>query len=92
VLCGSEGPSRSANDAGIQAAALADGSDLSPALTTTDVTIDRFTDDNDDPQIAVTVSWTFRTICNFPGVPSSLRLSRTVQMRVAPASPKESGS
>ena len=34
-----------------------------------------------------TVSWTFQSITKFPGVPSSVKVSRSSVMRVAPASP-----
>jgi Flp pilus assembly protein TadG len=62
-------------------AALADASNLSPAPT---VTSTSGTDSNGDAYVAVTVTWTFNTITQFPGVPSSVTLTRTVQMRSAP--------
>jgi hypothetical protein len=34
--------------------------------------------------VVITVSAPFTTITNFPGVPSSQTLTRSVQMRVAP--------
>jgi Flp pilus assembly protein TadG len=37
--------------------------------------------------VQVTVNWTFQTITNYPGVPSTLNLSRTTVMQVAPAMP-----
>ena len=67
--------------ASLQDAALADATGLSPQPTVTS------TPGNDaagNPYVQVTVSWQFQTICGFPGVPSSMNLSRTVQMRVAP--------
>ena len=36
-----------------------------------------------NPYVAVTVAWQFRSIANFPGVPATVNVSRTVQMRVA---------
>ena len=87
ALYGSQSPSKSLDDAGIQAATLADAGDLSPAPT---VTIRRFNDSLGAPCIEVSVSWTFQTITHYPGVPSPTVLTRSVQMRVAPANPKDS--
>ena len=42
------------------------------------------TDSAGNPFVAVTVSYPFKTIANFPGIPSSPTINRTVQMRVAP--------
>jgi len=38
--------------------------------------------------VEVTVAYTFRTITRFPGVPSTMTLTRTVRMAVAPDNPK----
>jgi hypothetical protein len=35
----------------------------------------------------VTVSYTFQSITNFPGIPNSSAISRTVRVRVAPITP-----
>jgi Flp pilus assembly protein TadG len=40
-------------------------------------------DGANNPYVAVTVAWQFQTIANFPGVPKTFNVSRTVQMRVA---------
>jgi Flp pilus assembly protein TadG len=37
--------------------------------------------------VQVTVNWTFQSITNYPGIPSSVALSRTSVMQVAPAMP-----
>jgi len=37
--------------------------------------------------VCVTVSWQFRTITQFPGVPNTVNLSRSVVMKMAPAQP-----
>jgi len=87
ALYGSQDATHAADTAGITQAALADASDLSPAPTVTSRT---FTDSDGYPQVEVTVTWTFNTVTNFPGVPSSMTLSRTVRMRVAPNVPKNS--
>ena len=65
-------------------AALADASDLSPAPT---VSTSSGTDGSGNAYIAVTVSYTYNTIVNYPGIPASTSLSRTVQVRVAPTTP-----
>jgi Flp pilus assembly protein TadG len=68
----------------LQQAALADATNLNPQPT---VTSSNGVDGSGNPYVAVTVSWPFSTITNFPGVPSQVNLSRTVQMRVAPTTP-----
>ena len=67
--------------ASVQAAALADASNLSPQPTVTSAT---GTDAAGNAYVTVTVTWTFQTITRFPGVPSIVNLTRTVQMRLAP--------
>jgi Flp pilus assembly protein TadG len=62
-------------------AALADASGLSPQPTVTSTT---GTDLAGNSYVDVTVTWTFHTITTYPGVPSSVSLSRTAQMRMAP--------
>ena len=84
ALYGSQGTTQSQDTAGIQAAALADTGDLSPPPTVTSTTL---TDIDGNPCVEVTVTWTFQTVTNFPGVPSSLNITRTVRMRVQPAVP-----
>ncbi len=84
ALYGSQSTALSQDTAGIQAAALADAGDLSPPPTVTSTTL---TDSDGNPCVEVTVTWTFQTITNFPGVPSSLNITRTVRMRVQPAVP-----
>lgn len=65
--------------ASAQAAALADATNLNPQPT---VTSTNGTDASGNPYVQVTVNWTFTTATSFPGVPNSVNLSRTVQMRV----------
>jgi len=64
----------------VQEAALADAGGLTPQPTVTSAT---GTDLAGNAYVAVTVTWTFRTITAFPGVPNNVNLSRTVQMRMA---------
>jgi Flp pilus assembly protein TadG len=87
AIYGSMNPTNATDTTGIQAMALADASNLSPAPTVTSTT---GTDAQNNPYVAVTVTWTFNTITNYPGVPGTVVLSRTVQMRVAPVLPKNS--
>lgn len=65
----------------VQNAALADATGLTPQPTVTSTT---GTDGAGNAFVSVTVSWQFQTITNYVGVPSSVTLSRTVQMRSAP--------
>jgi Flp pilus assembly protein TadG len=65
-------------------AALADASNLSPQPAVTSST---GTDSNGNPYVQVTVVYPFTTISNYPGLSNPINLTRTVQMRVAPATP-----
>jgi Flp pilus assembly protein TadG len=68
----------------ITTAALADAPDLSPPPT---VTTANGTAADGTPYVDCTVSYTFQTISNFPGVPSSTTITRTVRVYQAPALP-----
>ena len=68
----------------IAQAAIADGANLNPPLTASDVTVSNGTDANGNPNVTVTVSYTFRAITKYPGLPSTINLTRSVEMRVAP--------
>jgi Flp pilus assembly protein TadG len=71
----------------IQAAALADAVNLSPAPT---VTSTDGVDAGGEPYVEVTVSYPFSSITRYPGIPSSLKVSHTVRMHTAapiPAAP-----
>lgn len=67
----------------VQQAALADAANLSPQPT---VTSSAATDANGNPSVSVTVTYSFQMATTYLGFPS-VALSRTVQMRVAPAVP-----
>ncbi len=77
---------RAADTAGIENAVREDAKNLSPPPTVGSV---RDLDALGHPCIKVTVTWTFKTVSLFPGVPNTVALSRTVQMRIAPTVPKE---
>lgn len=66
-------------------AAKADASpDIQPQLN---VTSTSGTDTN-GTYTKVTVTYTFNTITSYPGIPSSVTITRTVQVRVAPSAPQ----
>lgn len=65
----------------VSEAALAEAPSLGVTAT---VTSSQTTDSNGSAAVIVTVNMPFTTITNFPGVPSSQTLTRSVQMRVAP--------
>ncbi len=71
----------------VQQAALADGGNLNPPLTNSNVTVSQGLDADGNSCVTVSVSYTFQTIANFPGIPYSTNLVRKVQMRVAPRFP-----
>ena len=68
----------------IQDAALADAGDLSPTPT---VTSTSGTDDSGNPYVEVTVTHAFQTVVNYPGIPETTTITRTVRMRVSPTVP-----
>ncbi len=68
-------------------ATLADGANLNPPLAAGNVTTSSGTDANSHNITTVTVTYTFQTITQFPGVPSSVTIVRSCQMRVVPATP-----
>jgi Flp pilus assembly protein TadG len=64
-------------------AALADAGNISPSPTVTSQTFS----DWKGTYVEVSVKWQFKTITNYPGVPSTLDLTRTVRMRMVKAVP-----
>jgi Flp pilus assembly protein TadG len=66
----------------VSAAAMAEAPGLSAGAT---VTSTPAVDSRGDPAVRVTVNMPFKTLTNFPGVPRSQTLTRTVQMRIAPS-------
>ncbi len=62
-------------------AALAESPGLQPTPT---VNLTNGVDPDNYPMVTVTVRMRFDTISNFPGVPKSQTITRTVWMRVAP--------
>jgi Flp pilus assembly protein TadG len=74
-------PNHALDSAGIQAAAQMDAGNLDPKL----MTVSSTTDSPTTPTlVTVTVTYPFTTITSYPGVPSSMTLSRSLRMNVAP--------
>jgi Flp pilus assembly protein TadG len=70
----------------VAAAAIADANNLSPALTSANVTQAAGTDANGNATVIVTVQYQFPLITSFMGL-SNVGLSRQVTMRVLPQAP-----
>lgn len=80
-------PIKAADTVAIEAVAKKDMTDIS-ASTPTTVTSEVFTGTDGFKYVKVTTTMTFKTVTNFPGVPSQTVLNRTTQMRVCPTTPK----
>ena len=76
---------KAADTTGIQTVALYDLTDVSPTPTVASST---YTGSDGFQYVRVTVSMTFTTVTNFPGVPYQSTLSRTTDMRICPKTPK----
>ena len=83
ALYASQGPTYAVDQAGIQNAAQADAAaqDVSPTPTVLAPDNSK-TDSAGNPLVGVTVQYTFQTVVNYPGIPTSTTLTRTVWMRV----------
>jgi Flp pilus assembly protein TadG len=66
----------------VSQAALADAGNLSPQPNVSSAA--GASDANGNATIAVTVTWSFPLVTNYPGIGNSVNLSRTVTMTVAP--------
>lgn len=73
----------SKNTSQIATMARADAGSISPTpgVSSSPVTV------SGDPYVSVTVTYSFSTIINYPGIPHTVTLSRTVQMRVVQGQP-----
>jgi Flp pilus assembly protein TadG len=78
---GCQDAGKAGDQTGIQNAALADGSNLSAGQLSVSSTTDSST------YVEVTASYPFTTLTRYPGLPSSVTLTRVIRMRVAPAIP-----
>ena len=70
--------------ANVQAAALADATNLSPQPS---ITQTMAADGAGRSYVEVTAAQTFSTITGFPGIPKTVQLRRTVRMYIAAATP-----
>ena len=68
----------------LQAAALADATNLSPTPTVSSTT---GTDSSGNSYVEVSVSYTFKTIFTYPGVPKTTVVVRKVRMGVSQVTP-----
>jgi Flp pilus assembly protein TadG len=84
AVYGSADPAHAQDTAGIQSAAQADAANL----TLSKLTVSAATSGGTSPtSVTVTASYPFTTITRYPLVPSSITLTRRVQMSVAPLVP-----
>jgi Flp pilus assembly protein TadG len=83
AIYGCTDPTHAADTNGIQSAALADASDLSPSPTISSTT----GSDADGNYVEVTATFTFYTLMNVPGIPNASNVARKVRMRVSPVVP-----
>ena len=67
----------------VQEAALADAGNLSPTPTVTSTTVS----DAGGNYVEVTVTYQFNTITNYPGIPRTTNVTRTVRMRQVAQTP-----
>jgi len=81
ALYGSLDAAHSNDTTGIQQAAQGDATNLSPLPT---ITSTKVTDADGNPEVQVTASYTFKTVVSWPGIPTTVNLTRTVAMRVLP--------
>ena len=84
AIYGSSSPTAANDTDGIKTTAQKDASNLDSSK----LTVTSSTDSATTPTtVTVTVTYPFTTITNFPGVPSSTTLTRTVKMNVTPSVP-----
>jgi hypothetical protein len=71
------------SDDNIKAVAVADGSSLSPPLTTSQVTVTHNNGSDGNSAVQVTINYTFTTITSIPYVGTQMPLQASCSMRVA---------
>jgi hypothetical protein len=78
--CGAAvGPSSMTPAAAAQKAALAEGASLDPALQADNVVL---TSDSTNNTVTVTITYSFRTVISYPGIPSSASIVKQATMPV----------
>jgi Flp pilus assembly protein TadG len=84
AIYGSQNPTNANDTSGISSNALMDAANMDPSS----LTVTSATDSSTNPTyVDVTVSYTFNTLTNYPGVPSTTNITRTVRMLVTPWTP-----
>jgi Flp pilus assembly protein TadG len=84
ALYGAQNPTTALDETGIKTSAQQDAGNLD----LTQLTVKSTTDSPTTPTtVTVTVTYPFNTITNYPGVPSSMTLSRSLTMKVPPLLP-----
>jgi hypothetical protein len=68
-------------------AAELDGANLSPALADANISVASGSDADGHAVNIITITYTFNTLVPYPGLPSPVTITRTAQVRVAPATP-----
>ena len=82
ALYAGSGPTQSKDLIGIKNAATSDGVDLGSGLTVQSPPI-YSTDAKGNNYVTVTCTYTFKTYANYPGIPSSVPLTRSATTRIA---------
>jgi hypothetical protein len=70
-----------------KSAAELDGTNLSPALADNNISFSTGSDTDGNSVNIVTITYTFNTLVPYPGVPNQITITRTAQVRIAPATP-----
>ena len=65
-------------------AAVAEGSSLNPALTSSQVSVTSGTGSDGNPNVTVTITYPYSTVMQLPGCPQTFNLTAKASARVAP--------
>jgi len=84
ALYGSQDTTCAVDTSGIQAVAQKDAADLNSQQLTVTSSVNS---SSNPTRVTVTVTYPFSTISRYPGIPSQITLSRTVQANVVPWTP-----
>jgi hypothetical protein len=71
----------------IREATVADGAKLNPPVTADNVAVVKARDADGHAVVQVSVTYQFNTLTGFPGIPNTVNLIRTAQLRIAPLAP-----
>ena len=70
-------------DGNIKTVTIADGTNLSPALSTSQVTVAHAKGSDGNAAVQVTINYTYTTLTSFPGLGKNFQLQAKASMRVA---------